>query len=154
LFSPCGSHHQRPSQPERPTVRRALRHHPALGGSPMTTLAYSDPAASFPARDLEPASVISVTHAVPFEGETVSYEINGAAGTPVVAVLGGISASRHVASSPNDLRPGWWEDVVGIARAVDTTRLRVLSIDYVSRSTGQPPVTTDDQARALAAVLD
>jgi homoserine O-acetyltransferase len=69
-------------------------------------------------------------------------------------VLGGISASRHVASSAADQRPGWWEDVVGIGRAIDTTKLRVISIDYVSGSPENPPVTTDDQARALAAALD
>jgi len=119
----------------------------------MTAQIFTDQTAPSPL-SREAAAVISATHAVPFDDATVSYEINGAAGAPVVAVLGGISASRHVGSSPNDLRPGWWEDVVGIARAIDTTSLRVISIDYLSRSTRQPPVTTDDQARALAAALD
>ena len=94
------------------------------------------------------------TGEAPIENGTVSYEINGLAGATVVAVLGGISASKHVASAPTDPRAGWWEDVVGIGRAIDTARVRVISIDYVSRAPEQPPVTTDDQARALAAALD
>ncbi|HEY4733830.1 MAG TPA: homoserine O-succinyltransferase [Gemmatimonadaceae bacterium] len=99
-------------------------------------------------------SVRSSSHTFELDGETVCYEINGAERAPVVAVLGGISASRHVASSPNDSRQGWWENVVGIARAIDTTRVRVISLDYLSRSSGSAPVTTDDQARALVAALD
>jgi homoserine O-acetyltransferase len=120
----------------------------------MTTRTFTDQADGLSARSLECPQVVSSSNAAPFDGGFVSYEINGAAGAPVVAVLGGISASRHVASSPNDLRPGWWEDVVGIGRAIDTRTLRAISIDYVSGSSTQPPVTTDDQARALAAVLD
>jgi len=95
-----------------------------------------------------------LTGEAPLDNSFVSYEINGVAGGPVVAVLGGISASKHVASFAADQRPGWWEDVVGIGRSIDTTRLRVISIDYISNSAEKPPVTTDDQARALAAALD
>ncbi len=57
------------------------------------------------------------------------YEIIGPRGAPVVAVLGGVSASRHVASSALDSSTGWWEDVVGQGRAIDTWKFRVLSID-------------------------
>jgi homoserine O-acetyltransferase len=71
----------------------------------------------------------------------------------VIAVLGGISASKHVTSSPADQTAGWWEEVVGAGRAIDTRRFRVLSIDYVvSRS--EEPVTTVDQADTLARALD
>jgi homoserine O-acetyltransferase len=85
---------------------------------------------------------------------TVSYEIIGPHGAPVVAVLGGISASRHVASSALDPSPGWWEDVVGPGRAIDTRQFRVLCIDYVANGSSTAPVTTTDQAEALAAALD
>jgi homoserine O-acetyltransferase len=84
----------------------------------------------------------------------IAYEINGASGAPVIAVLGGISASRHVASSPSDPRAGWWEEVVGARRSIDTTKFRVISIDYLWREPGSPPVSTDDQAVALASALD
>jgi homoserine O-acetyltransferase len=86
--------------------------------------------------------------------KAVRYEIIGPHGAPVVAVLGGISASRHVASSPSDPSPGWWEDVVGPGRTIDTRRLRVLGIDYVSNESSTPSVTTIDQAEVLAAALD
>jgi homoserine O-acetyltransferase len=83
----------------------------------------------------------------------VSYEIIGPPGAPVVAVLGGISASRHVASSAQNPSPGWWEDVVGPGRQIDTQQFRVISIDYLTNDNGAP-VTTADQAAALAAALD
>jgi homoserine O-acetyltransferase len=83
-----------------------------------------------------------------------SFEIIGPRGAPVVAVLGGISASRHVAATTADPRPGWWEDVVGEGKAIDTTHLRVISIDYLWHAPGETPVTTEDQARSLAAALD
>src|SRR5256714_2801179 len=96
------------------------------------------------------------TPAASTEGEAngVRYEITGAAGCPVVAVLGGISATRHVTSSASDQRPGWWDDVVGEDRAIDTRRFRVLSIDYRWHPAGASPITTEDQARALGAALD
>jgi homoserine O-acetyltransferase/O-succinyltransferase len=84
----------------------------------------------------------------------VLYEIIGPHGAPVVAVLGGISASRHVASSTLDASPGWWEDVVGPGKAIDTRQFRVICIDYVTNGTSAAPVTTTDQAEALATALD
>lgn len=84
----------------------------------------------------------------------LSYEIVGPRGAPVVAVLGGISASRHVTSTPADPRPGWWQDVVGEDKAIDPTQLRVISINYLWHRPGETPVTTDDQAQLLAAALD
>jgi homoserine O-acetyltransferase len=82
------------------------------------------------------------------------YEVLGAPGAPVVAILGGISASKHFTSSPFDPTPGWWENVVGRGRAIDTDRFRVLGIDYTSRSADASVVRTTDQADRLAAALD
>ena len=84
----------------------------------------------------------------------VQFEIVGPFGAPVIAVLGGISASKHTTSSASDPSPGWWEDVVGPGRAIDTQRFRVLGIDYVTRGEDGAQVTTADQARALATALD
>jgi homoserine O-acetyltransferase len=84
----------------------------------------------------------------------VRYEIIGPRGAPVVAVLGGISASRHVASAASDPSPGWWEDVVGPGRAIDTQKFRVISIDYITNDNRSNTVTTTDQAEVLAAALD
>jgi homoserine O-acetyltransferase len=108
----------------------------------MTTLAFA----------AEPSTCIE-----PVTNETadgVTYELVGRIGAPVVAVLGGISAKRHVTASAADPQRGWWEDVVGAGRPIDTTRFLVLGIDYVSRFRESLTVTTRDQADALASVLD
>ena len=91
--------------------------------------------------------------------ELPNYEIVGPADAPVVVALGGISASRHVTSTDDNAAPGWWEEIVGPGRAIDTTRVRVLGIDYVDGgrgSDGRPKraITTHDQADVVAAVLD
>ena len=83
-----------------------------------------------------------------------SHSLIGPRYAPVIAVLGGISASKHISSSPSNPSPGWWEDVVGPGRAIDTRKFRVLGIDYATTGTGTAPVTTDDQADVLAAALD
>ena len=84
----------------------------------------------------------------------VITEIVGPPGAPVIAVLGGISASKHVTSSTLDTSLGWWEDVVGPGRAIDTRKFQVLGIDYVTTGSGGAPVTTIDQAEALATALE
>lgn len=88
-----------------------------------------------------------------------AHELIGPHGAPVIAVLGGISASRHVASSANDATPGWWEPVVGVGRAIDLARHMVLGVDWQdggrdARGLAARVVTTRDQADALAARLD
>lgn len=82
------------------------------------------------------------------------YELIGRRGAPVVAVLGGISASRHVTASSFDPSHGWWEEVVGPGRAIDTSRFRVLGIDYATIGANSASVSTVDQADRLAAALD
>lgn len=81
-------------------------------------------------------------------------EIVGPADAPVVVVLGGISSSRHVTATPENPERGWWESVVGNGRTIDTTRFRVLSIDYEPFGKKGQPLTTHDQALALASALD
>ena len=88
----------------------------------------------------------------------VSYEVHGPAHAPALVVLGGISAGRHLAPTVADPSPGWWPGVVELGRALDPTRHRLIGVDYLAgpsstfRTTA--PVTTHDQARAIAAVLD
>lgn len=89
----------------------------------------------------------------------MSFEHIGPTRAATVLVLGGISANRHVASSDEDRRQGWWEPVVGEGRAVDTRHVRVLGVDYLDGgcdSGGKPEriITTRDQADAIAALLD
>ncbi len=87
------------------------------------------------------------------------FEISGPRGAPVVVALGGISATRHVVSTADDPTPGWWESVAGPGTTLGAARLRVLGVDFLDG--GRTPrggparvVTTDDQAAALAALLD
>jgi homoserine O-acetyltransferase/O-succinyltransferase len=89
-----------------------------------------------------------------FDAAAVRWEIVGPRGAPVIAVLGGISASKHVTSSASDPTLGWWENVVGPGRAIDTRQFRVLGIDYLASGKGTTPVTTADQAEALGTALD
>lgn len=91
--------------------------------------------------------------------ELPPYEVAGRASAPVVVALGGISANRHVCAGPDDPVPGWWEQLAGPGRALDSNRFRLASFDFLDagRGTdGRPDriVTTHDQADALAAVLD
>jgi homoserine O-acetyltransferase len=56
----------------------------------------------------------------------VAFRMVGPKDAPVVAVLGGISAHRFLVGPA-----GWWSDIVGPNLGVDTTRFRVLGIDYL-----------------------
>jgi homoserine O-acetyltransferase len=87
------------------------------------------------------------------------FEVVGPSSAPVVAVLGGISATRHLAASEHDPAPGWWDAIVGPGRAINTNAFRALGADFLDggrRDDGQPErtVTTADQADAIARVLD
>ncbi len=88
----------------------------------------------------------------------VAYEVHGPEHAPAFVILGGISAGRHLAPTLADASPGWWPGVVGPGAALDPTHHRLIGIDYLAgpgstfRTTR--PVTTHDQARAIAAVVD
>jgi homoserine O-acetyltransferase len=82
----------------------------------------------------------------------IDFEIVGPDTAPVILVLGGISADRHVCD-------GWWSAIAGSGRALDTDSHRVLGVEYLDGGRapdGRPArvVTTHDQADAIAAVLD
>ncbi|MDB4877408.1 MAG: homoserine O-acetyltransferase [Gemmatimonadetes bacterium] len=87
------------------------------------------------------------------------YELTGPRDAPLIVVLGGISATRHATATLTDPTTGWWQDIVGNGRAIDTATYRVLSVDYLDGGVtrdGRPQrtITTHDQAAALASVLD
>ena len=92
----------------------------------------------------------------------VAYRLAGRAGAPVVTVLGGISAGRHVFGMPGEAGGGW-EESIGPGRALDTDQHRVLGIDYLGGShatsgprSGEtfPTVSAFDQAAMIAQLLD
>lgn len=87
----------------------------------------------------------------------VSYEAQGLATAPATVVLGGISAGRHLAPTTSDPGKGWWPGVVGEGDALDPARHLLIGIDFLGGNTEDGllrPVTSHDQARAVAAALD
>ena len=86
------------------------------------------------------------------------FELIGEADRGTVAVLGGISAGRHLTANLLDESEGWWQAQCGYDRALDTAEYALLGVDflgaYLRRGDQVPRIDTHDQARALAAVLD
>jgi len=82
-----------------------------------------------------------------------------------IMIFTGLSPSAHAASSTEDATPGWWEDMIGPGRPIDTRRFFVICINSlgspfgstspvsINPATGQPyrltfPVlTVEDIAR-------
>jgi homoserine O-acetyltransferase len=98
-------------------------------------------------------------------GGHLAFERTGPADAPVVLVLGGISADRHLAATPARPRRGWWDEQVGSGRALDPDRLALLGVDYLAGPGASAParwlgalegfpVTPARQADALVRVLD
>lgn len=86
----------------------------------------------------------------------VRYQWVGAPDAPTVIVQGGISADRFVTETEKG-EAGWWSELVGEDKAIDVTRCRVLSIDWLIPSDfAEPPqaISSEDQADALAALVD
>jgi homoserine O-acetyltransferase len=92
----------------------------------------------------------------------IGYSLSGEAGAPVVLALGGISATRQV-FAPDGGREGWWHEVVGPGKALDTQRVALLGMDYIGGSgatTGPAPgesfpcISSYDQAAAIVRLLD
>lgn len=85
----------------------------------------------------------------------VGYLWTGAPGAPTVIVQGGISADRDVCATAEHAASGWWETLVGRGRVIDLDRVRVLAIDWLDADDlAAPSVSSEDQADALAALLD
>ncbi len=102
-------------------------------------------------------------------GVEIAYETWGDIGfchDNAVLIFTGLSPSAHAASSTEDPSPGWWEDMIGPGRPIDTRRFFVICINSlgspfgstspasINPATGKPyrlsfPVlTVEDIARA------
>ena len=90
----------------------------------------------------------------------IRWRLAGHPAGPTLAVMGGISANRHV-QPLGESRPGWWPAAAGAGRALDPATCRLLSFDFLGGGDSTRPhrideyaVTPRDQARVLAALLD
>jgi homoserine O-acetyltransferase len=111
---------------------------------------------------LEIPGEVSLYHGGKLAGMSVAWRIVGPASAPVVCALGGISAHRRVCVT-EDVRHSWWGQIAGPERALDASRFRVLSFDYVGGSGEStspeegaefPSISSYDQAEALVGLLN
>lgn len=73
------------------------------------------------------------------QSPTLAYETLGelnAAKDNAVLVFSGLSPSAHIASSEEDPSPGWWEDMIGSGRPIDTDRYFVISVNSLGSCFG------------------
>ena len=97
------------------------------------------------------------------DGVRVAWRVTGNPHGPMVAALGGISAGRAVADLGTSQK-GWWCEVIGPGKALDTERYQVLGIDFLGGSgattgpragqTNFPSISSYDQAEILRRVVE
>src|SRR5687767_761835 len=77
----------------------------------------------------------------------VAYETWGTlspARDNVLLLVTGLSPSAHARSSAEDPTPGWWEEMIGAGRALDTDRFHVVCVNSLGSPHGSTsPVSID-----------
>jgi homoserine O-acetyltransferase len=63
-----------------------------------------------------------------------------------VLILTGLSPSAHAASNQNDPSPGWWEDMLGNGKAIDSTRWFVICVNSLGSDKGSTCPASIDPA--------
>ncbi len=62
----------------------------------------------------------------------------------VILLVTGLSPGAHAASSAEDPTPGWWEDMVGPGKAIDTSRFHVVCVNSLGSCHGSTgPASVD-----------
>ena len=83
------------------------------------------------------------------ESPTVAYETWGelnAARDNAIVIFTGLSPSAHAASSQEDLAPGWWEEMVGPCRPINTNQFFVICINSLGSCFGSTGPASIDPA--------
>jgi len=83
------------------------------------------------------------------ESPVIAYETWGelnAARDNAVLIFTGMSPSAHAASSPADPAPGWWEQMVGPSRPIDTRRYFVICMNSLGSCYGSTGPASIDPA--------
>ncbi|MEZ5959006.1 MAG: homoserine O-succinyltransferase [Hyphomonadaceae bacterium] len=83
------------------------------------------------------------------EDAAILVRLHGRRGAPVIAVLGGISAGRHVAGDH-----GWWRDIVAPGAAIDPRDFTILGIEFAPIADQRVRLSPQDQARLIEHALD
>ena len=81
------------------------------------------------------------------ERPVIAYETWGqlnAARDNAVLIFTGLSPSAHATSSPADTAPGWWEEIVGPSRPIDTRRFFVVCLNSLGSCFGSTGPGSDD----------
>lgn len=79
----------------------------------------------------------------------IAYETWGqlnAARDNAILIFTGMSPSAHASSSPEDPSPGWWEEIVGPSRPIDTRRFFVVCINSLGSCFGSTGPASPDPA--------
>ena len=84
---------------------------------------------------------------------TVVYETWGeldSARANAILLFTGLSPSAHAASCQEDSAPGWWEDIVGPGRSIDTRRFFVICINSLGSCFGSTgPASVDPLSKEI-----
>jgi len=81
------------------------------------------------------------------EGVQLAYESWGKlsdAKENVLLLFTGLSPSAHAASSGEDPTPGWWEEMLGPGKAIDTDRFHVICINSLGSCFGSTGPSSND----------
>jgi homoserine O-acetyltransferase len=84
---------------------------------------------------------------------TIAYETWGKLNHTrdnAVLIFTGMSPSAHAASSPEDPTPGWWEEIIGPGRPIDTHRYYVICVNSLGSCFGSTgPASVDPRTGDL-----
>jgi homoserine O-acetyltransferase len=78
---------------------------------------------------------------------TIAYETWGELNDGrdnAVLIFTGLSPSAHAASSPADPSPGWWEEIIGPGRSIDTRRYFVICVNSLGSCFGSTGAASID----------
>ncbi|HEV2212498.1 MAG TPA: homoserine O-acetyltransferase, partial [Gammaproteobacteria bacterium] len=81
------------------------------------------------------------------EGVQLAYESWGKlsdAKDNVLLLFTGLSPSAHAASSGEDPTPGWWEEMLGPGKAIDTDRFHVICLNSLGSCFGSTGPSSND----------
>ena len=87
------------------------------------------------------------------DSPTLAYEQWGelnADASNAVLIFTGLSPSAHAASSPEDPSTGWWEDMLGPDKPIDTNRYFVVCINSLGSCFGSTGPASNDPATGKA----